>query len=98
MLLLTDCKEIPSLGVDLIAKEYYSSVFESEASIIKKGKKINMQTVFFSYSYFMLTKAKCKHVALLSGSSEAEAVLVMTPQLVPCQGWGWRANELQGFS
>lgn len=56
MLLLTDCKEIPSLGVDLIAKEYYSSVFESEA-IIEKGKKINMQTVFFSYSYFMRTKA-----------------------------------------
>jgi len=48
MLLLIYCKEIPSLGVNLISKEYYSSVFESEVSIIKKDKKISMQMMFFS--------------------------------------------------
>lgn len=66
MLLLIYCKEISSLEVDLVSKEYHSFASESEVSIIKKDKKISMQIVFFSQSYFMLNKAKWKHVALLN--------------------------------
>lgn len=39
--LLIYCKELSCLEVDLISEEYHSSVFESEASIIKRGRKIN---------------------------------------------------------
>lgn len=57
MLLLIYCKEIPCLEVDLVSKDYHSSVFESEASLTEKGKKVNMQIVFSSRSYFMPNKA-----------------------------------------
>lgn len=52
MLLLIYCKEIPCLEVDLVSKDYHSSVFESEVSLIEKGKKVNMQIVFLSELFY----------------------------------------------
>lgn len=39
--LLIYCKEISCLEVNLISEEDHSFVFESEASIIKRSRKIN---------------------------------------------------------